>query len=40
MPKPMLFSLVFAADHLQPHAEADVVFAAMRPRHLPDLGDV
>ena len=31
---------VFAADHLQPHAEADVVFAAMRPRHLPDFGDV
>src|SRR6185503_8598229 len=32
--------LVLAADHLQPHAEADVVFAAMRARHLPDLGNV
>src|SRR5215207_3749453 len=32
--------LVLAADHLQPHAEADVVFAAMRARHLPDRGDV
>ena len=31
---------VFAADHLQPHAEADVVFAAMRARHFPDLGDI
>src|SRR6266850_5342944 len=25
---------VFAADHLQAHAEADIVFAAMRARHL------
>ena len=32
--------LVLAADHLQPHAEADVVFAVMRPSHLPDLGNV
>src|ERR1041384_8225918 len=32
--------LVLAADHLQPHAEADVVFAAMRARHRRDLGDV
>ena len=27
--------LVLAADHLQPHAEADLVLAAMRARHLP-----
>ena len=31
---------VFAADHLQPHAEADGVFPVIRPRHLPDLGDI
>ena len=32
--------LVLSADHLQPHAEANLVFAAMRARHLPDLGNV
>ena len=34
------FLLVLAADHLQPHAKADLVMAAMGARHLPDLGDV
>ena len=31
---------VFAADHLQAHAKADVVLAIMRPCHRPDLDDV
>jgi len=31
---------VFTAYHLQAHAEADVVLAAMGPRHLPDFGDI
>ena len=29
---------LLAADHLQSHAEADLVLAAMGARHLPDLG--
>ena len=45
MPNQLIGSLpgvgfVLAADYLQPHAEADVVFAVMRARHRPDLGDV
>jgi hypothetical protein len=31
---------VFAADHLEPHAETDLVLAAVGARHGPDLGDV
>src|SRR5258708_39089942 len=31
---------MFAANHLEAHAKANVVFTAMPTRHLPDLGDV
>src|ERR1700692_4716514 len=33
-------AFIFAADDLQAHAKADVVFAIMGASHLPDLGDV